>query len=145
MRENTGKMKQQVLEVLITTAQQAQAFDPESIDYSVALEELSDCTFLLEHRCDDDAIEKVLETTTSGELHNILSRRKLPTKTYTVTIEEHIPGEFTVCADNLSKAEDVAKFKYGRGEFVVEPTLPTCRMMMVVDDATGAETEWREF
>ncbi len=145
MCENTGGLERQVLEILITTAQQAQAFDPESIDYSVTLDELSDCTFLLERGCDNDTVRKVLESTTSGELHNILSQRKLPTKTYTVTIEEHISGEFTVCADSPSEAEDVAKLKYGRGEFVVEPGTPTCRMMMVVDNETGLSTEWREF
>jgi len=140
MRKNT-----QVLEVLITTAQQAQTLDPESIDYSVVLEELSDCTYLLERGCDNDTVRRVLETTTSGELHDILSQRQLPTKTYTVTIEEHISGEFTVCADSFSEAEDTAKLKYGRGEFVVEPGTPTCRLMMVVDNETELSTEWREF
>ncbi len=145
MRENTGDLERQVLKVLITTAQQAQVFDPESIDYSVALDELSDCTFLLERGCDNDAVRKILESTTSGELHNILSQRKLPTKTYTVTIEEHISGELTVCADSPSEAENVAKLKYGRGEFVVEHGTPTCRLMMVMDNETEHSTEWREF
>jgi len=145
MCENTGDLKCQVLEFLITTAQQVQSLDPESIDYSVALDELSDCTFLLERGCDNDTVRKILETTTSGELHDILSQRKLPTKTYTVTIEEHISGEFIVCADSLSEGEDVAKLKYGRGEFVVEPGTPTCRMMMVMDNETELSTEWREF
>jgi len=145
MRENTGDLERQVLVVLITTAQQAQALDPESIDYSVALEELSDCTYLLERGNDNDTARKVLETTTSGELHDILSQRRLPTKTYTVTIEEHISGEFTVCADSLSEAEDAAKLKYGRGEFVMEPSTPTCRLMMVMDNETERSTEWREF
>jgi len=145
MIENTGDLERQVLEVLITTAQQAQAFDPESIDYSVALEELSDCTSLLENGCDHDTAKKILETTTSGELHDILSQRKLPTKTYTVTIEEHIAGEFKVYADSLDDAEDIAELKYGCGEFVVESGTPTCRLMMVVDNETGLSTEWREF
>ncbi len=145
MRENTGDLERQVLEVLITTAQQAQALDPESTDYSVALEELSDCTFLLERGCDNDTARKVLESTTSGKLHDILSQRRLPSGTYTVTIEEHIAGEFKVYADSFDDAEDVARLKYSRGEFVVEPGTPTCRLMMVVDDETGLSTEWREF
>jgi len=145
MCENTGGLERQVLEVLIATAQQAQTSNPESIDYSVALEELSDCTFLLDHGCDNDTARKVLETTTSGELHDILSQRKLPTKTYTVTIEEHISGEFKVYADSFDDAEGIAKLKYGRGEFVVESAPPTCRMMMVMDNETELSTEWREF
>jgi len=145
MRENTGELERQVLEVLITTAQQAQALDLKSTDYSVALEELWDCTFLLECGCDNDTAGKVLETTTNGKLHTILSQRRLPTRTYTVTIEEHISGEFTVYADSLSEAEDAAKLKYSRGEFVVEPAPPTCRMMMVVDNETELSAEWREF
>jgi len=145
MCENTGDLGRQVLEILIATAQRAQACAPGSIDYSVALDELSDCTFLLERGGDNDTARKVLETTTSGELHNILSQRKLPTKAYTVTIEEHISGKFMVCADSLSEAEDAAKLKYGCGEFVVEPAPPTCRMMMVMDNETELSTEWREF
>ncbi len=71
--------------------------------------------------------------------------KSMPAKAYTVTIEEHVSEEFSVCADSLSEAEDVAKLKYGRGELIVDPAPPTCRMIMAVDDATGAETEWREF
>jgi len=145
MLENNDNLECEILSALITTAKQAQAFDYNSIDYSVALEELSDCTFLLEHGCDNDAINKVLGTTTSGELHRILSKRKVPTKTYTVTIEEHISGEFTVCADSLSEAEDAAKIKYSCDEFIVGSAPPTCRMMMVMDNETGVSSGWKEF
>jgi len=62
-----------------------------------------------------------------------------------VNIEEHISGEFTVYAGNLSEAKDIAKVKYGRGEFVVEPAPPNCRMMMAVHNETGLQSEWREF
>jgi len=140
--DNLGNLEQQVL---ITPAQQTEALAFDSIDYSVALEEPSDCTFLLEHRCDDDAIRKVLETTTSDKLYYIIRQRKPPAKTYTVTIKEYISGEFAVLADSFSEAEDVAKLKYDRGEFVMEPTPPTCRMMMGIDDSTGANNEWRDF
>jgi len=145
MSENTDNFERKVLEVLIATAQQAQALDPESIGYSVALEGLADCMFLLECECDNDTARKVLETTSSGKLHDILSQRKLPTGAYTITIEEHISGEFKVYADSFDDAKDIAKLKYGRGEFVVEPGTPTCRMMMIVDNETALSTEWREF
>jgi len=145
MIENKGNLERQVLEVLISTAQQAQSLDSESIDYRVALEELSDCTFLLERGFDSDTVKAVLESTTNGELHHILSHVKLSKKTYAITIEEHISGEFTVCADSISEAEDIAKVKYGRSEFVVEPAPPSCRMMMCVDNETKIGSEWREF
>ncbi len=145
MIENESSLERRVMEVLASTVQQIQDLDYDSIDYRVALEELSDCTFLLEHGFDNDTVKAVLESTTNGELHYILSQVKLPTKTYTVTIEEHISGEFTVCADSPCEAEDIARAKYARGEFVVEPAPPSCRMMMCVDNETEIGSEWRKF
>lgn len=74
--------------------------------------------------------------------HNKLIEDK---KSYTVTIEEHISGEFIVHADNLNEALRVAELNYRRGAFVIEPTVPTCRQMMAQEESTNKETEWVKF
>lgn len=77
-----------------------------------------------------------------NNFHNKLIEDK---KSYTVTIEEHISGEFIVHADNLNEALRVAELNYRWGVFVVEPTVPTCRQMMAREESTNKATEWVRF
>lgn len=65
--------------------------------------------------------------------------------TYTVTIEEHISGEFHVTAGDVFHALDLAEEKYRLGESVVLPSPPTARLIMAENDETGDVTEWKEF
>lgn len=139
--KDTNDLEQKVLDILIATAQRVKALDPGSIGYPIAVEELANCALLLEHGCDSASIGKVITSTTSGELHEALSNMRK----FTVTTEEHIGQAFTVYAANLYDAMEIAKDNYSRGEFIVEPTTPTARLMMAVDEATGTETEWKEF
>ncbi len=69
-------IEKRILKSLIKITQHAQTLDTDSIDYSVAIEELSDCVFLLEHGCDSDSISKIINSTTNEELCNILSGKK---------------------------------------------------------------------
>lgn len=138
---DTNDLEQKVLDILISTAQRLKTLAPDSIDYPIAVEELSDCTLLLEHGCDSASIGKVANSTTSGELHDALSGMRK----FAVTIEEHIGQTFTVYAANLDDAMEVAEDSYKRGEIVVEPTTPTARLMMGTDTVEGVETEWKEF
>ncbi len=126
-------IEKRVLKSLIKIAQHAKTLDPDSIDYSVAIEELSDCVFLLEHGCDSDSINE--------ELCNILSGKKK----YAVIIEEHITSEFPIYADDLEAALKTAKEQYDRGDLVVEPSTPNCRLMIARDGETGIDTGWRDF
>ena len=64
---------------------------------------------------------------------------------YTVTIEEHISGEFHVTAGDVFHALDLAEEKYRLGESVVLPSPPTARLIMAENDETGDVTEWKEF
>lgn len=140
-RKETNNLERKVLEILISTAQRLKTLAPDSIDYPIAVEELSDCAFLLGHGCDSASIGEIINSTTSKELHKALnSMRK-----FTVTIEEHIGQAFTVYASGLEDAIKIAGDSYNRGEFVVEPKTPTARLMMAVDDSSGMETEWKAF
>ena len=138
MCEDEKDLERKVLDILIATGQRTKTLAPDSIDYPIAIEEISDCALLLEHGCDSASIGKVINSTTSGELCNVLSNMRK----FTVTIEEHIGQTFTIYAANLGDAMEIAKDNYTRGEFVVEPKPPTARLMMGVDENTGAETEW---
>ncbi len=134
-------IEKRILKSLIKITQHAKTLDTDSIDYSVAIEELSDCVFLLEHGCDSDSISKIINSTTNEELCDILSGKKK----YAVIIEEHIASEFHVYADNLEAALKTAQEQYDRGELVVEPSTPNCRMMIARDEETGIDTGWRDF
>ena len=64
---------------------------------------------------------------------------------FKITIEEHISQEFIVEAEDIEEAMEIAEQKYHEGEFVVEPGLPTARLMQA-ESEDGAEcTEWEEF
>ncbi len=134
-------IEKRVLKSLIKIAQHAKTLDPDSIDYSVAIEELSDCVFLLEHGCESDSISKIINSTTNEELCNILSGKKK----YAVIIEEHITSEFPIYADDLEAALKTAKEQYDRDDLVVEPSTPNCRLMIARDGETGIDTGWRDF
>ncbi len=137
-----SSLEQKVLDILITTAQRVKTTNPDSVDYSTEIETLSDCIFLLTNGCDDESVNRIIKSTACDKLHDVLIGNK---KRYTVTIEEHISGEFIVHADNLNEALRVAELNYRWGVFVVESTVPTCRMMMAREELTNKETEWVEF
>lgn len=79
------------------------------------------------------------------EKRNQLKLEKTASETYTVTIEEHISGEFHVMAGNIFQALELAEKKYRQGEFVVHPSPPTARLIMAENGRTGDATEWKEF
>ena len=79
------------------------------------------------------------------EIGNQLKSEKPASETYTVTIEEHISGEFHVMAGNVVQALEIAEEKYRLGEFVVHPSPPTARLIMAENGRTGDATEWKEF
>lgn len=64
---------------------------------------------------------------------------------YTVTIEEHIAQDFSVCASDICDAICSAESEYKRGKFVVLPSAPNVRLIMARNDETGETTEWKEF
>lgn len=76
---------------------------------------------------------------------SFLKSKKKENEAYTVTIEEHISGEFHVMAGDVSQALELAEEKYRRGEFVVPPSTPTVRLIMAQNDKTDEVTEWTEF
>ena len=62
-----------------------------------------------------------------------------------ITIEEHISKSFYVEAEDTGEAMEIAEEKYKNGEFVVEPSTPTAKLMMAEDPETDETTEWVEF
>lgn len=90
------------LEILAEKAKEAATLDPDSIGYRVAVEELSDCTFLLSGDFEPEAVEKVKNGTTCGELYDLLTggnteakeepKAAGPEHRIIVTVEEHISG-----------------------------------------------------
>lgn len=61
----------------------------------------------------------------------------------TVTIEEHISQDFEVEANTLEEAMQIAEDKYRSGEFVLDSTNVTARLMMAENNYEA--TEWEEF
>lgn len=66
-------------------------------------------------------------------------------KTFKIHIEETISDTFTVEAETMEEAMEIAEEKYEGGEFVVMPQAPTCKLMMAECDEDGESTEWVEF
>lgn len=61
----------------------------------------------------------------------------------TVIIEEHIGQAFEVEADTLEDAMEIAEEKYRTGEFVLDNTNVTAKLMMAENEYEA--TEWEEF
>ena len=61
----------------------------------------------------------------------------------TVTIEEHISQAFEVEADTIEEAMQIAEDKYRSGEFVLDNTNVTAKLMMAENNYEA--TEWSEF
>ena len=61
-----------------------------------------------------------------------------------VIIEEHISQAFEVEADTLEEAMQIAENKYRTGEYVLENSCVTAKLMSA-DDGNGDCTEWVEF
>ena len=64
---------------------------------------------------------------------------------FKITIEEHISQTFEVEAIDIGEAMEIAEGKYNNGEFVVEPSTPTAKLMMAEDEYGIETTEWVEF
>ena len=61
-----------------------------------------------------------------------------------VTIEEHISQTFEIEADTIEQAMQIAENKYISGEYVLENSCVTAKLMSA-DDGNGDCTEWVEF
>ena len=66
-------------------------------------------------------------------------------KQFKVHIEETISDTFTVEAETMEEAMDIAEEKYLEGEFLIMPQTPTYKQMMAECDENGETTEWVEF
>ena len=66
-------------------------------------------------------------------------------KTFKIHIEETICDTFTIEAETMEEAMELAEDKYAEGEFVIMPQAPTCKQMMAECDENGETTEWVEF
>ena len=65
--------------------------DPASLDFSTALEEMKDCTLLLEDGFSDKAVFTTANQTTSGELYDLLKDIAKPASEIEhSTNEEHV-------------------------------------------------------
>lgn len=62
---------------------------------------------------------------------------------FKVAIEETVVDEFTVEADSESEALEIARQKYRKGEFVLEPGEVQYKQMAVVSEKENHE--WHEF
>lgn len=63
-------------------------------------------------------------------------------KKFIIAIEETVVQEFEVMADDSVRALEIAKQKYRKGEFVLDPGEVQFRQMACVGDQP---TEWTEF
>ena len=66
-------------------------------------------------------------------------------KTFKITIEETISDTFTVEAETMEEAMEIAEEKYFNNEFVVMVDMATFQQMMAIDEESGETTEWVEF
>lgn len=84
-------MVKKTLEILAGIAKSAVALDPASLDFSTALEEMKDCTLLLEDGFSDKAVFTTANQTTSGELYDLLKDIAKPASEIKhSTSEEHV-------------------------------------------------------
>ena len=63
-------------------------------------------------------------------------------KTFKIHIEETICDTFTVEAETMEEAMEIAEEKYVEGEFVIMPQAPNCTMMMAECRETKEATDW---
>lgn len=66
------KLNKAVLKILTDLANRATALNQLGIDFAVAIEEIADCSCLLEHNFSKEAVAKVAGSTTSKELCELL-------------------------------------------------------------------------
>lgn len=66
-------------------------------------------------------------------------------KEFEITIEETVSQTFTVEANSMEEAMDIANEKYYDGEFVLEPGTLTGKQMMGYDPETDENTNWVDF
>ena len=69
---NYNELALKTLEILKKKTEEAATLDPDGIDYRVIVEEMADCTFLLTEDFEPEAVEKVKNSTTCGELYDLL-------------------------------------------------------------------------
>lgn len=62
-----------------------------------------------------------------------------------VTIEEHITQDFTVEANNMEEAMEIAKEKYKNGEFVLMPGEVQEKLIAAYDKQEDEVTVFEEF
>lgn len=66
-------------------------------------------------------------------------------KMFKITIEETISDTFTVEAETMEEAMEIAEEKYFNNEVVVMVDMATFQQMMAIDEESGETTEWVEF
>lgn len=64
---------------------------------------------------------------------------------YFVTIEELISQAFKINANSMEEAMHIAKEKYNKGEFVLDPGILVAKQMQVENEDGKEKTEWTEF
>lgn len=65
-------------------------------------------------------------------------------KKFTVVIEETVVDKFEVNAETEDAALEIAKEKYNKGEFVLEPGEVQYKQIAVME-SIGENLEWNEF
>lgn len=71
--DEIDSMEKETLKIMQEIIGRTMKMDVDSIDYRVALDELSDCTYLIENGYSPEAVRKIRESTTSGELYKLLT------------------------------------------------------------------------
>jgi hypothetical protein len=66
-------------------------------------------------------------------------------KKFKIYVQEAISDTFTIEAETMEEAMQIAEDKCADGEFLIKPQYPTCKMMIAEDDKNGETTEWVEF
>ena len=72
--DKVDQLEKQTLEVMQKTIDRVMELELDSIDYRVPLEELSDCTYLIENGFSAGSVLKIHGTTTSDELYDLLDK-----------------------------------------------------------------------
>lgn len=72
--EEVDRMERETMQIMKVIIDRSMEMELDSIDYRVALEELSDCTYLIEKGYSPEAVLKIHESTTCGELYDMLDK-----------------------------------------------------------------------